>query len=358
MSTRGSQGQVERLTGAVALSGGVDSTVTAQFLKEQGHDIFGVTMHLGGPPPDVSVLQQELGIKVRVLDLRDEFRRSVIDEFCREYSRGRTPNPCVTCNRALKFGRLAAYARSEGAAFLATGHYARRLYSSERGCYGLHQARHEEKDQSYMLYGLSQEQLAFARFPLGHFKKEDVRQRAQLAGLSVADASESQDICFITGDYRHFLKEHLPGAFRPGPIVNRHGQRLGTHDGLAGFTIGQRRGLGIRARAPQYVIALDTLRNALVVGAVEDTWATGFVALEANYLAQTPPPTGILCTVKVRYRAPKAPCRLYAGADGRLQATFTAPQRAVTPGQSAVFYDGDEVLGGGIIQLVCMTMAP
>jgi len=343
-----------------AMSGGVDSSVAAWLLKEQGLDVVGVTMQLfpeGEPGSgccsaasgDARKVAAILGIPFYVLNFQADFEEEVIAEFCREYARWRTPNPCLVCNSRIKFTLLADRARQLGAAGLATGHYARIEYCQERCRFILRRGIDLTKDQSYVLYALTQDQLAFTRFPLGELTKEQVRRFAFEAGLPVANKPESQEICFVSdGDYREFLGRRL--AFRPGPIVDQQGNRLGTHGGVAGYTVGQRRGLGLAGPEPYYVVRIDPSSSTLVVGTRRATLAPGLLAADCNFISLPALESAVDATVKIRYRAPDVRCRLEPTGSGRVVVRFCEPQAAVTPGQAAVFYQDDEVLGGGTIE--------
>lgn len=344
----------------VAMSGGVDSSVTAWLLKEAGFDVVGVTMQLfSGDGPSSGCCSAEdgdarrvaatLGIPFYVLNFQADFEKEVIASFGREYARGRTPNPCLVCNSRMKFSLLAGRARSLGASYLATGHYARIAFCADRGRYILKRGVDPAKDQSYALYAMTQDQLSYTLFPLGELTKTEVRSYAAAAGLPVAGKPESQEICFVPGgDYRAFLRGRVP--LQPGPIVDRNGRLLGTHAGVAGYTVGQRRGLGLAGPEPYYVVRIDAATNTLVVGTREETLAPGLLAVDCNFVSVPHLDRTVDATVKIRYRAADVRCRLESVGPGEVVVSFCAPQAAVTPGQAAVFYQGDEVLGGGTIE--------
>jgi len=336
---------------AVALSGGVDSSVAAARLLDAGHDVLGVTMRLW-PDQDVTPARRvcaALGISFHVVELVEPFQRLVVEPFCAGYAAGCTPNPCVVCNRTIKFDALLRWALDAGADYLATGHYARACGDDE-GRYHLWRSVDTAKDQSYMLHRLGQRELRHVRFPLGEFTKPQVREMARQRGLPAADRPESQEICFVPGrDYRDFLREQIPDAFRPGPIVHLDGRVLGQHAGLPAYTVGQRGGLGIAWTHPLYVIRLDPAHNTLVVGPDAALWQREVWITDVSYVAGAPPPGPVPVTAKLRYLAPAAPATLEPLPDAHARLTFDEPQRASTPGQAAVFYDGDEVLGGGTI---------
>lgn len=348
-----------------AMSGGVDSSVTAALLLEQGYEVIGVTMRLSEESReadddkgccsiksvnDAQHVASILGIPHYVLDFREQFEKHVICNFLDEYAKGRTPNPCIECNRAMKFGALMQKARELGADFVATGHYARITYNEEKGLYELKKGLDEKKDQSYVLYHLNQETLAHFLLPLGGFTKPEVREMAEKYKLPVAHKAESQEICFIPDDdHGRFLREHRPEALIPGDIVDMEGHVLGHHLGVPLYTIGQRKGLGIAAPEPLYVVRLDTERNRVIVGGAQDVFFGGLTA--GNVSWTIPAPTEPLrCTAKVRYGRREGACTAEITADGALRVVFDEPQRAVTPGQSVVLYDGECVLGGGIIE--------
>lgn len=358
----------------VAMSGGVDSSVTAALLKEQGHDIVGVFMRNGvetgehaekgkqgccsvGDSMDARYVARELGAKFYVLNFAESFGR-IIDYFVAEYRRGRTPNPCAVCNSDLKFGKLYDYAKMLGAEFVATGHYARRAFRDGR--YRLLRGRDHDKDQSYYLFGLTQEQLAVARFPVGEMTKREVRELAARYGLKTRDKPESMEICFVPqGDYRAVVAKHDPQALKHGPIVDTAGRKLGEHGGIAGFTIGQRRGIGIAAERAYYVVKLEPETNTVVVGDGDDLLLEAMGVERVNWiaLANLAPGESLRALVKVRYRHQGALANIVARSDGRCDVIFDQPQRGITPGQCAVFYaapgdarfDPEECLGGGWI---------
>ena len=355
---------------AVAMSGGVDSSVAAALLVEAGRGVVGITMDLfplvrragraAGPPAacgrsaarDAARVAAILGIRHVAADLHEAFERTVVDDFCREYARGRTPNPCVRCNRLVKFDLLWEKARRLGAARLATGHYARVAYDRSRRRWLLKKGVDEAKDQSYFLSGLTQDQLARTLFPLGAMTKAEVRRTAARLGLGpgVAARPESQEICFVPGrDYAGFLRKRIPAAFRPGPIVDREGRVVGRHKGIIHFTVGQRKGMGVAGPHPYYVIALDPEADAVVLGRDEDLWRRRVRVVGVNWVALRGLARARRAAVKIRHRQREAPARLRPGAGGSVLVEFESPQRAVTPGQTAVFYDGDVVLGGGTI---------
>ncbi len=338
---------------AVAMSGGVDSTVAADRLKKEGHDVFGVTMLLR---PDASRADAEdarraadaLGVRHYVIDLRDEFNRTVIDYFCREYRQGRTPNPCVLCNRRIKFGALWEKARELGAERMATGHYAG--IELKNGRYLLQKGADRKKDQSYFLNRLTQEQLGRTLFPLAQLTKDKVKETAAAMGLPAAERRESQEICFIPdNNYAGFIKKISGNDFRPGEIIDREGKRLGEHQSILHYTIGQRKGIGLAAPEPLYVTAIDPARNTVTVGGKEDTYTDEIVVKDINWIAIAPPQQTIKAKVKVRYRHPEAPADVIPLNEQEARIKFSAPVMAVAPGQAAVFYDGETVLGGGTI---------
>jgi len=357
-----------RGTVVVAMSGGVDSSVAAAMLKEEGWEVIGVTMQIwpaGAPQPpdsprgccslgaveDARRVADRLTIPFYVFDLRDVFQSQVIDPFCVDYANGRTPNPCILCNCYVKFGTLAERAKQLGADRIATGHYARVERDDASGRWVLRAGIDEAKDQSYVLYSLRQEQLAMAVLPLGHLTKDEVRRRARNLGLAVADKLESQEICFIVdNDYPSYLRRVLPGTAVPGPIVDSSGRRLGTHDGIAFYTIGQRKGLGLRGgRQTLYVVDLDSHTNTIVVGPESELYRSHVTAAAANYVARAGLDGPALLEGKLRYKM--APSRSTVTGEGdTLEAEFDQAQRAVTPGQAAVFYDGDTVVCGGVIE--------
>jgi tRNA-specific 2-thiouridylase len=357
-------------TVAVAMSGGVDSSVAAALLVERGRKVFGLTMDLGPALrpacgeddgraccgrrsiEDANRLASGLGIVHYLLDVRREFEKEVVDYFCREYARGRTPNPCVKCNERIKFGLLAAKARRLGAGALATGHHARLAWDDRSGRRQLRKGRDAAKDQSYFLHSLSQEQLGFARYPIGELTKAEVRAEARRLGLSVADKAESREICFIADDdYARFLRSRLPRAVGPGPILDPRGKVIGRHPGIIHFTVGQRRGLGVAWSRPLYVVGIDTARNAVVAGPVEALYGRTFEVTEVNWASIAGLDRRMTLTVKIRSRHEGAEAEVEPAGPGRCRVTFAVPQRAITPGQSAVFYDGDLLLGGGVISL-------
>ena len=342
---------------AVAMSGGVDSSVTAALLKQLGHDVIGITMRLFAPRAsgvgsavhDASVVAGHLGFPHQVEDFEQDFRRLIIGDFINEYRCGQTPNPCVRCNRHIKFGLLLEKARASGADLLATGHYVRKSVDPDGTCH-LQTALNIRKDQSYFLYTLTQEQLKQLIFPLGEIgSKEEVRRLAREFGLPVSEKSESQEICFIPNDdYVTFLEESGAVTSRDGDIVHLSGRTVGRHHGTHRYTIGQRKGLGIAWSEPLYVTAIDTERNVVMVGEVQHLFASGLRAEEVNWII---PPEGdeFAAACKIRYRQQPVGCRVLLMAEGRCEVRFDEPQKAVTPGQALVFYRGNEVLGGGRI---------
>lgn len=364
----------------VAMSGGVDSAVTAALLQEEGFGVIGVTLKVWShgaetpvprPPQscctpetfeDARLIAAHLGIPHYLVNAEREFERHVITPFCQEYAAGRTPLPCAACNTEVKFGSLLRRALAWGAEFLATGHYARTVLERSTGRILLKRGIDPEKDQTYFLYGLTQPQLRRIRFPLGAMRKSDVRAVAAQKGLRVAAKPDSQELCFLPdGDYRGLLRARHPETIRPGIIRDRTGQILGTHEGIPLYTIGQRRGLKIGGHGPYYVVALEPARNEVVVGREEDLRADTLVAERVNFipvdrLAGARP---VLATI--RYRHPLAEATISPMADDRVLVQFARPLRAITPGQAVVFYDRDDpdlVVGGGTIQQVLRRTPP
>jgi tRNA-specific 2-thiouridylase len=337
---------------AVAMSGGVDSAVAAALLKEAGHDVIGITMKVTDDSRagnDAAGIAGRLGIPHRVIDLRDIFKSKIIDYFVGEYGRGQTPNPCILCNRFIKFGALWEEAEKIGAVILASGHYAR-IEKDKRGRYTLKKGRDKKKDQSYFLCQLTQEQLGRTMFPIGNLTKDEVKNIATELGLPEKSRPESQEICFIPdNDHAAFVEEYTAKAIEPGPIQDEAGRILGQHRGIASYTIGQRKGLGIAAAEPLYVTAIESEQNAVIVGTKEQTFGTELIADGLNWIAIDPPKNPIKVKAKIRYRHTEAEATVMSQADDRVYVKFTLPQTAITPGQAIVFYDGDKVLGGGTI---------
>ncbi len=353
----------------VAMSGGVDSSVAAALLKEQGCEVIGITLCFNFPDStakrptccgieaieDARRVAHKLGVKHYVLNFNKVLQEKVIKDFCQEYLKGRTPNPCVRCNQYLKFGALLKKSLSLDAKYLATGHYARvkRVQSTEhRGQkYLLQKAKDLHKDQSYFLYRLSQNQLKHILFPLGEFTKDEVRKMAREFALPVADKLASQEICFLPdADYREFLKAQIKTAIRPGPVIDKENNILGQHKGIAFYTIGQREGLGIARGYPLYVVKINPRNNCITVGKKEDVYAEEFMLRDARFI-HTPIKKKIALRVKIRYNHAEALARVIF-LRNKIKVKFNKPQFAVTPGQSAVFYAQDIVLGGGIIDKI------
>jgi len=353
----------------VGMSGGVDSSVAAALLVEQGADVVGVTMRVwpwkeaedptkrfgsccsAQTVEDARRVARALGIPYYLLNTEAEFARAVIAPFVGEYRSGRTPVPCVACNKDLKFGSLLARARAWDAAAVATGHYARVTRDATSARWLLWKGRDHRKDQSDFLWPLSQDQLAAARFPVGELTKDEVRKHARRLGLATADKPESQEICFIPdNDYRGFLRRREPRAGAPGRIVDRSGTELGRHGGVVNYTIGQRKGLGLAAGSALYVIDLDAETNTVTVGSATDLERARFVAREVNFIACEPPPVPLRVTAKIRHNHTPAPATVRALGEGAAEVVFDEAQRAITPGQSVVWYQGECVVGGGVIE--------
>ncbi|HEY7465175.1 MAG TPA: tRNA 2-thiouridine(34) synthase MnmA [Dehalococcoidia bacterium] len=345
----------------VAMSGGVDSAVAAGLLVREGYDVVGITMRLWSRDDAEGRLHQKrccgvediddaraaaevLGIPHYVLNLEDEFGRKVVDYFIGEYERGRTPNPCLACNEHVKFRALLDRAIALDADYLSTGHYAR-VFHTEAGV-ELHKAVDDSKDQSYVLYTLQQAELARLLFPVGHYPKTEIRRLALEMGLPLHDKPDSAEICFVPGnDYRAFLAERLPQ--REGDIVDGAGAVVGSHDGVAGYTIGQRKGIGAFG-SKRFVTDIDPELNLITIGGEEDLLAHRLWTEAPSWVGGSPPAAEFEAMVKVRYKSPPAPARVRV-TDGGLDVEFETPLRAVTPGQAAVLYEGDRVIGGATI---------
>jgi tRNA-uridine 2-sulfurtransferase len=349
----------------VAMSGGVDSSVTAALVQQAGYEAIGITLRLyddngapkragaccgGDDARDARAVADKLGIAHYVLDWASQFRANVIDDFVDEYAAGRTPIPCVRCNQRVKFAELLDAARDLGAAALATGHYARRTVEPD-GTVALRRGRETARDQSYFLFATTQPQLDYLRFPLGDWPKEKVREAAAAFGLQVATKPDSQDICFVPdGRYAELVRKLRPEAAKPGDIVHVDGQKLGTHDGVIGFTVGQRRGLRIASDEPLYVVALDAVRQHVIVGPRAALGRDHVAMRETNWLALPDPAREI--EVKLRSAQPPAAARVCSAdrATRRAEIELALPVEGVAPGQACVVYDGDRVLGGGWIE--------
>ncbi|MCL4875629.1 MAG: tRNA 2-thiouridine(34) synthase MnmA [Anaerolineae bacterium] len=358
----------ENTTVVVAMSGGVDSSVAAALLVERGYRVIGMMMRLWAEETlpgfhghnrcctpdqmaDARRIAESLDIPFYVIDTKDFFRKRIVQFFIDEHSRGVTPNPCMECNRHVRFEWLLNHALSMGADYLATGHYARVTYA-EGGTAQLRAGLDPNKDQSYVLSVLTQEKLRQAMFPIGEYEKTRVRQIAQDLGLPVARKSDSQDLCFLgDGDYRRFLRDNAStNIFSPGPIVRRDGTPVGEHTGLPNYTIGQRKGLGIYAPEPMYVLEMDVAHNALIVGTREELGGSTLTAHRANWVMGVPQETTFRAEVKIRYKSPAFPALVTLLENDRFHVTFDEPRRDITPGQAAVVYQGDLCLGGGIIE--------
>ena len=349
---------------AVAMSGGVDSSVAAALLVEQGYKVFGVMLNLWSEPgsanlnrcctPDSQAMARQvasiLSIPFYVLDARQLFYDAVVKPFIHDYTHNRTPNPCLTCNRLVRWGFLLSYALAAGADFLATGHYARRSQNNG-STYRISRGVDVTKDQSYVLHVLTQGKLAHTLFPLGEYTKQEVRQTAAKYGLPVASRPDSQDLCFIgaSGNYAGFLAKYAPQARNPGPIVDRQGKILGEHQGLAFCTIGQRKGLGLVSPAPLYVLEKDLLSNTIVVGPRAQSGSKQLVAEDANWIEGQPLEPTFPASVKIRYTGHSINGTVNLLEGDRFRVEFENQVPDITPGQAAVLYNGDVCLGGGII---------
>jgi tRNA-specific 2-thiouridylase len=362
----------------VGMSGGVDSSVAAALLKEQGYDVVGIMLRLWSEPSasddgvelarenkccslesvgDARRVTARLDIPFYVVNVERPFHETIVDFFYDEYVAGRTPNPCLRCNRQIRFTLLLERALALGADYLATGHYVRLDTDAATSRRRLRQAVDAAKDQSYVLHVLSQWQLAHALFPLGNYSKTEVRAMAAERGLEVASKAESQEICFVADDYRGFLRRYGAATGRqgptPGPILDEAGQELGRHEGLAYYTVGQRKGLGISAREPLHVLQLDAGRNAVIVGSAERLGRSAFTVRETTWTSGETPGEPFEARIKVRYKAAPVVGAVTPRAAGHAEVVLVEPLRAITPGQAAVFYGGetgDEVLGGGLIE--------
>lgn len=347
------------------MSGGVDSSVAAALLVEQGYDVIGMMMRLwsetsrGALSPanrcctpdqmaDARRVADHLGIPFYVIDVRQHFRQAIVQFFLDEHEAGRTPNPCVECNRQIRFTYLLERALALDADYLATGHYARIEHTTDG--YLLRQGIDTHKDQSYVLHTLRPDQLARVLFPIGEFTKDQVRELARDRGLLVASKQESQDLCFLNdGDYRRFLRDYSPDSHHAGPILDQNGRELGRHDGLSFYTIGQRKGLGIASSEPLFVVRKDPVHNALIVGPREALGVSKLAAGGVNWISGTTPTTAVRALVKIRYKATPIAATVISAEGQNVEVIFDEPAIGVTPGQAAVFYAGDVCLGGGLI---------
>jgi tRNA-specific 2-thiouridylase len=346
---------------AIAMSGGVDSSVSAALLKEAGHDLFGVMLRLWSPSQDICnrccspedlVLAQQVAASLKIpfytLDARDIFKEMVVDTFIHDYAKGITPNPCLNCNRTIRWGFLLDRVLAMGATHVATGHYARVVLHGNQ--YQLLRAIDRSKDQSYILSGLNQEQLSHTHFPLGDYHKDQVRELAYRFNLPVADRGESQDLCFLGDlDYREFLEMQQAPLPPPGPIVDTQGNLLGEHAGLATFTIGQRKGIGIAASEPYYVIQKEMSTNRLIVGQRHELGRDVFFVDQLNWISGEPPQTAQNVLTRIRYKSREVQSTLVPEDQTRMRVELEESLPDITPGQAAVFYQDELCLGVGII---------
>ena len=346
----------------IAMSGGVDSSAAALLLRRQGYECDGAMLRLYNGEAEGTCCSADdaaearsvaygLGMRFYVFNETEQFARDVMDRFVAEYCVGRTPNPCIDCNRCLKFGTLLERALVLGYDYLATGHYARVDFDPDSGLYRLLRGRDRHKDQSYVLYQLTQHQLAHLLLPVGEFDKPAIREQARQAGLINADKSDSQDICFVPdGDYGAFLQEYGHVTMTPGDFVDQAGHVLGRHKGLPCYTIGQRKGLGVAAGRHVYVLHKDEQNNTITLGSNEALFSSRLTAGAVNWIEGRAPEKPLRVTAKTRYSQTEAPATVTPLPDGRIQVDFDQPQRAITPGQAVVLYDGEVVLGGGTIE--------
>jgi tRNA-specific 2-thiouridylase len=347
----------------VAMSGGVDSSVAAALLKQQGYEVTGMMLRLWSEPgkedtnrcctPDSMAQARRvagiLDIPFYVIDAKDVFRETVVQYFLDGYERGETPNPCLMCNRQIRWTFLLNHALALGAEFMATGHYVRRM-KDEGGEIKLLRAVDHSKDQSYVLHVLNQEQLQHALFPVGDYPKPEIRAIAEKFGLPTASRKDSQDLCFLAGeDYRNFLQRNAAGMLKPGDIVTRDGRTIGRHNGLANYTIGQRKGLGVASPVPLFVLTKQADGNTLVVGTQDELGTSELRVRDVNWLNGKAPTEPFRADVKIRYTAKEVPGLVSPLEDGQASVKFDAPVRDATAGQAAVFYQGDGMIGGGII---------
>lgn len=349
----------------IGMSGGVDSSVAAALLKEQGYHVIGATMRLWtysdsdntnhegccaeSAVEDARRVCDKLGIDFYVLNFKDMFREKVVDYFVSEYTRGRTPNPCIACNKYLKFDAMLKKALAMDIDYIATGHYAK-IEQDKNGKYILRVSDAAKKDQSYVLYNFTQEQLAHTLMPLGSYNKDEVRALAEKYGLAVANKKDSQEICFVEDDdYAKFIIDYADYKPQTGDILDIDGNKLGEHRGLIYYTIGQRKGIGAYGR-PMFVKEIDAKGNTITLGEKGTEFSDELTAYDVNFISGEIPQEPLRIQAKVRYQAPPAPAMLYPLSDGSAQVVFDEPQRAVTAGQAVVFYDGDIVLGGGTVE--------
>lgn len=334
----------------IAMSGGVDSSVAALLMKNEGYTCVGATMQLysEGDCKDAKSVADKLGMPFYIFPLKEEFKEQVINKFIECYEQGKTPNPCVECNRTLKFGVMMDKMYELDADFVVTGHYAKVTF--ENGEYKLKKAVDESKDQSYFLYMLTQEQLKYIKFPLGEYTKPQIREIAEENGLVTARKKDSQDICFVPdGDYVNFIKDYNGKDYPKGLFMHKDGFSLGEHKGIVNYTIGQRKGLGIAYKNPLYVLNIDPETNNVILGDNEDLFTDTVIAKNVNIISGITLTEPIRCNARVRYRHKEQPATAWQDENGNLHVKFQEPQRAITKGQSVVLYDGDTVIGGGEI---------